>query len=91
MRTGIFCVDLRWFQRHGQWMDGDAKPVPGCIIFFDWVEEDNTQDGQPEHVGIVTRMEDGYVWTVEGNTNGDMCCEKCYQIGSVAILGYGII
>ena len=84
-------VGARWFQRHGQWMDGDATPVPGCIIFFDWVEDNGTQDGQPEHVGIVTRMEDGYVWTVEGNTNGDMCCEKCYQMGSVAILGYGII
>ena len=32
-----------------------------------------------------------YVWTVEGNTNGDMCCEKCYQVGSVVILGYGIV
>ena len=84
-------VGARWFQRHGQWMDGDATPVPGCIIFFDGVEDNGTQDGQPEHVGIVTRVEDGYVWTVEGNTNDDMCCEKCYQVGSVAILGYGII
>lgn len=81
---------MQWFQAHGQWMSGDAIPTPGCIVFFDWVE-DGSQDGEPEHVGIVTRLEDGYIWTVEGNTNDDMCCEKCYQIGSIAILGYGII
>lgn len=45
-------VGARWFQRHGQWMDGVATPVPGCIIFFDGVEDNGTQDGQPEHVGI---------------------------------------
>lgn len=81
---------VRWFQQHGQWMDGDAVPTPGSIVFFDWVE-DGTQDGEPEHVGIVTRVEDGYIWTVEGNTNDDMCCEKCYQVGNVVVLGYGIV
>ena len=35
---------VRWFQQHGQWMDGDAVPTPGFIVFFDWVE-DGTQDG----------------------------------------------
>ena len=80
---------VQWFQQHGQWMAGDAVPTPGSIVFFDWVE-DGTQDGKPEHVGIVSRVEDGYIWTVEGNSNDDMCCEKCYPVGSAVILGYGI-
>lgn len=56
----------------------------GDIIFFDW-ENDATSD----HVGIVEKTENGKVYTVEGNSNNDMCRQKEYDINSSVICGYG--
>lgn len=80
------CVfGMQWFQQHGLWLDGSAEPVPGMLIFFDWA----TQDGVPDHVGIVEKVENGVVYTVEGNSR-DMCRQKQYALGSGVILGYGM-
>lgn len=80
------CVfGMQWFQQRGLWLDGSAEPVPGMLIFFDWA----TQDGVPDHVGIVEKVENGIVYTVEGNSR-DMCRQKQYSLGSSVILGYGM-
>ena len=80
------CVfGMQWFQQRGLWLDGSAEPVPGMLIFFDWA----TQDGVPDHVGIVERIENNVVYTVEGNSR-DMCRQKQYPLGSSVILGYGM-
>jgi len=80
------CVfGMQWFQQRGLWLDGSAEPVPGMLIFFDWA----TQDGVPDHVGIVEKVENGMVYTVEGNSR-DMCRQKQYSLGSSVILGYGM-
>lgn len=80
------CVfGMQWFQQRGLWLDGSAEPVPGMLIFFDWA----TQDGVPDHVGIVERVENNVVYTVEGNSM-DMCRQKQYSLGSSVILGYGM-
>ena len=42
-----------------------------------------------DHVGIVERVENGTVYTVEGNS-GDACRQNSYSIGSSVIYGYGI-
>lgn len=42
-----------------------------------------------DHVGIVERVENGTVYTVEGNS-GDTCRQNRYAIGSSVIYGYGI-
>ena len=47
------------------------------------------QDGESDHTGIVERVEDGIVYTVEGNS-GDSCRENHYAVGYYEILGYGI-
>ena len=81
------CVfGMQWFQQRGLWLDGSAEPVPGMLIFFDWA----TQDGVPNHVGIVEKVENGTVYTVEGNSR-DMCRQKQYSLGSSVILGYGTL
>ena len=65
------------------------EPRPGDIIFFDWDDPDTDgQDGSAGHVGIVERVEGGYVYAVEGNS-GDSCRQKSYAIGYYEILGYG--
>ena len=62
-----------------------AEPTPGMLIFFDWA----TRDGVPDHVGIVEKVENGMVYTVEGNSR-DMRRQKQYALGSSVILGYGM-
>lgn len=62
----------------------------GDIIFFDWVDEETgKQDGISDHTGIVEKYEDGIVYTIEGNTRGDECKQKQYDVNSSLILGYG--
>lgn len=83
------CVNgVQWFKDRGQWLDGSAEPVPGMIIFFDWNDE-NGQDGESDHVGIVEKVENGTVYTVEGNS-GDSCRINQYSVGHYEILGYGV-
>lgn len=80
------CVfGMQWFQQRGLWLDGSTEPTPGMLIFFDWAP----QDGVPDHVGIVEKVENGMVYTVEGNSR-DMCRQKQYSLGSSVILGYGM-
>lgn len=87
------CVNgVSWFKERGQWADGSFEPAPGMIIFFDWDSPDGAsgpQDGLSDHVGIVQKVEDGRVYTVEGNS-GDSCRQKSYPLGYYEILGYGI-
>ena len=39
--------------------------------------------------GIVERVENGQVYTIEGNSN-DSCAERHYDINSSVIVGYGV-
>lgn len=75
-----------WFQSHGLWQDNSYEPRPGDIIFFDW--NDGGQDGQSDHVGIVEKVENGRVYTIEGNS-GDSVRQNSYPIGYYEIYGYG--
>ena len=56
------------------------------IIFFDWDNKGHSgpQDGQSDHVGIVWKVEDGIIYTVEGRVNQ-------YPVGYYEILGYGVV
>ena len=58
----------------------------GDIIFFDW--DDGGQDGSSDHVGIVEKVENGRVYTVEGNS-GDSVRQNSYPVGYYEIYGYG--
>lgn len=97
IETGVIpkyagCVSgVNWFKDRGQWADNDIEPAPGMIIFFDWDNKGSSgpQDGESDHTGIVERVEDGIVYTVEGNY-GDSCRENHYAVGYYEILGYGI-
>lgn len=97
IETGVIpkyagCVNgVNWFKNRGQWADNDIEPAPGMIIFFDWDNKGSSgpQDGESDHTGIVERVEDGIVYTVEGNS-GDSCRENHYAVGYYEILGYGI-
>ncbi len=87
------CVNgVSWFKDRGQWLDGAIEPVAGMIIFFDWDDPDGlsgSQDGLSDHTGIVHKVENGKVYTVEGNSDNSVCIRE-YDIGYYEILGYGV-
>lgn len=76
---------MNWFKDKDQWKANDYIPASGDLIFFDWAK--NGQNGSPDHVGIVERVEDGTVYTVEGNS-GDAVRQRSYPVGYYEILGY---
>ena len=85
------CINgTRWFKDRGLWQDNGYVPRPGDIIFFDWNNKGGSgpQDGLADHVGVVEKVENGIIYTVEGNS-GDRCREKRYPIGHYEIYGYG--
>lgn len=79
-----------WFKQHDQWAGRNITPSPGMIIFFDWEDEEGGGlDGGADHVGIVEKVENGRVYTIEGNT-ADSCRDRSYPLGYFEILGYGV-
>ena len=89
-RTAGCIYGSNWFKDRGFWQDSSYEPRPGDIIYFDWDNKGSSgpQDDVPDHVGIVERVENGVVYTVEGNS-GDSCRERRYTIGHYEIYGYG--
>jgi hypothetical protein len=72
------------FKKLGTWTDAAAaKPEPGDIVYFDFVE-----GGAPiEHVGIVVKDNgDGTVTTIEGNTAGDKKKSSSERNGGEAVV-----
>lgn len=85
--SGCTSGGMGWFQSHGQWADRNYTDIaPGDAIFFDW-----DGSGNADHVGIVVGVENGTVYTVEGNSSGDMCRYNSYPLGSSVIRGYGLM
>ena len=79
-------VGVQWFQNRGQWLPGSATPEPGMVIFFQWYGSDSLI---ADHVGIVEKVENGRVYTIEGNSN-DQVRQNSYPIGYGEIKGYGV-
>ena len=73
-----------WFRERDQWQYRDYEPNPGDLIFYDW-----ENDGIADHVGIVERVENGLIYSVEGNVD-DRCIENSHYIGTVSIYGFGL-
>ncbi len=79
-----------WFRARDQWHDNSYVPNPGDIIYFDWdKEETNGQDGNTDHVGIVEKVENGYIYTIEGNS-GDQVANNSWAVGYYEIYGFGV-
>ena len=69
----------------------DKNPQPGDCIFFS-----GTRHSGANHIGIVYKVTNGKVYTIEGNTsskefddNGGCVAKKEYDRGNSRILGYG--
>ena len=71
--------------RGNQWRDSSATPIPGDYVFFDW---DGGTD--PDHVGAVLCVKDGYLYTIEGNSGGRVAVNR-YPKNDPRIVGYGVL
>jgi len=77
---------ISFYKNHGQWQDASGyEPSPGDSIFFDW-----RGDGRSDHVGLVKYVENGRVYTVEGNCDNSVM-ELNYDLSSPKIMGYGVM
>ena len=57
------------------------------IIFYDWDKQGQSgqQDGRADHTGIVWKVENGYVYTIEGNLS-DKCMVNEQLSNCISIL-----
>ena len=64
---------------------GAYTPIPGDYIFFDW-----SGGSDPDHVGAVLCVENGKVYTIEGNSGGKVAVQR-YDLNDKRIMGYGVL
>lgn len=76
---------VSWFKAHNRWKSNSYMPASGDVVFFDW-----NCDGAPDHTGIVEKVDNDYVYTIEGNS-GNKCSQNRYAVSSQDILGYGCL
>jgi cell wall-associated NlpC family hydrolase len=65
---------------------GKGTPKPGDIIFF--ANRGDSDRGGGRHVGIVEKVENGRVYTIEGNS-GNQVARRSYPLNLARISGYG--
>ena len=76
------------FQRLGIWNeDGNSTPKAGDIITFNWDKDTQQNDGWADHIGIVEKVENGIIHTIEGNSN-NVVKRNTYRIGHGNIRGF---
>ncbi len=79
---------IQIFKSLGIWIeDGRITPRPGDIITFNWDQNSQENDGFADHIGIVERVENGYIYTIEGNGNR-VVTRRSYPIGQGNIRGF---
>ena len=80
VRSGV-----NYFVSQGRWQGKSYTPNPGDIIFFDYYGR-----GRAGHVGIVEKVVNGRVYTIEGNTKHNNVGNTSYPLNGSMIYGYGI-
>lgn len=85
LKTASCQQGVNWFKNNNRWAGRNHNPKPGQLIYFDWQDGGSIYD----HVGIVKNVENGVVYTIEGNNNNEVRCAS-YDLGSKVILGYGL-
>ena len=81
---------IQIFKRLGIWNEnGTSTPKSGDIITFNWDEYSQSNDGFADHIGIVERVENGLIHTIEGNSGVVGTVKRnVYRIGHGNIRGF---
>ena len=70
-----------YYRENNAWMSRNAEPRTGDQIFFGTVKDES-------HTGIVEKVDNTYVYTIEGNTS-DKLLRRSYRRDYANIAGYG--
>lgn len=76
---------MMWFKNHDKWKNQNYTAKSGDLIFFDWDGND-----LPDHVGIVEKVENEKIYTIEGNSNDEVRLHSYFH-NYRCIFGYGIV
>lgn len=80
---------IRILKEKGIWIeDGSIPPQPGDIIFYNWSDSTQPNDGDVDHVGIVERVSGGYITAIEGNRHSEVA-RRIIPVGWGYIRGFG--
>lgn len=80
---------IRILKEKGIWIeDGSITPQPGDIIFYNWSDSTQPNDGDVDHVGIVERVSGGYITAIEGNRHSEVA-RRMIPVGWGYIRGFG--
>ena len=81
---------IQIFKRLGIWNEnGASTPKAGDIITFNWDQDYQSNDGWADHIGIVERVENGLIHTIEGNSGAVGTVKRnVYRIGHGNIRGF---
>ena len=82
---------MQGFQKLGRWVEDDAYiPAPGDVVFYDWQDTGaGDNKGNPDHVGIVEKVQGTVITVIEGNRN-DSVERRIISVNGQYIRGYGI-
>ena len=81
---------IQIFKRLGIWNEnGASTPKAGDIITFNWDQDSQPNNGFADHIGIVERVENGLIHTIEGNSGVVGTVKRnVYRIGHGNIRGF---
>lgn len=79
------------FRSKGIFKEASSGYVPqaGDIIFF-VSPEDAARGYISSHVGLVIGTDSGYIYTIEGNTDNYMVCQKSYAFDNEKLVGFAV-
>ena len=79
------------FRTQGIFKEASSGYIPkaGDIIFF--VGPDEKASGYiSSHVGLVIGTDSGFIYTIEGNTDNYMVCQKSYAFDNEKLVGFAV-
>lgn len=79
---------IQVFKKLGIWDENGSKtPAAGDIITFNWDDKTQSNDGFADHIGIVEKVSNGVIQTIEGNY-GNAVKRRAIRVGHGNIRGF---
>ncbi|GII91193.1 CHAP domain-containing protein [Sinosporangium siamense] len=72
-----------WFKKQNAWTH---HPEPGALVFYDW--SGGSKIGDIDHVGVVEKVKNGKIHTIEANVDGVWLKRKVRD--EEHVVGYGV-
>ena len=80
---------INLFKQKGRWQeDGTVKPEIADVIYYNWDDSTQPNDGYADHVGYVTEVSGNTIKVIEGNYSNAVK-ERTITVGTGNIRGYG--